>query len=139
MHMCFFSSENSHFGKCQGSFRGNWELPHRFQGQHGSKGKLTLLELLFAQMPIKKTSSVAFLSTRRRSESALAVGGLTLGLLLSLQYIEILKTLTITIKIYELSKMVQILWDMTLLRTSFKMAAILAAILAAISLATASI
>ena len=35
--------------------------------------------------------------------------------------------------------MVQILWDMTLLRTSFKMAAILAAMLAAISLATASI
>ena len=90
-------------------------------------------------MPTKKTSSVAFLSTRRRSESALAVGGLNLSLLLSLQYIEILKTLTITIKIYELSKMVQILWDMTLLRTSFKMAAILAAILAAISLATASI
>ena len=52
-------------------------------------------------MQIKKTSSVAFLSTRRRSESALAVGGLTLSLLLSLQYIEILKTLTITIKIYK--------------------------------------
>ena len=35
--------------------------------------------------------------------------------------------------------MVQILWDMVLLRTSFKMAAILADILAAISLATALI